>query len=409
VRLRTNVLWTLAGNAVYGLCQCAMLVALAKIGTPEVVGQFALAFAITAPPMMAANLNLRTVIATDANGGYAFSDYIGLRIISIAVADVVIGAIVAVFYGSEVAAVILLVALAKSIEAISDVLMGLLQQHERMDLASRSFALKGVASVMGLVGGYYVGQSLLIGAVGLVVAWGTVLLSYDLPMARRLVPAPGDALRPRWRWRTQRDLAWLALPLGVATLMASLQANAPRLFVERYLGARQLGFFAAAVYLMMIGARVMTALGEAASPRLAAHFVRGERDRFTALLVSLLGLMLALSLTGVVAAALLGPRILSALYTPEYAAQSRVLVLVLIAAGAWYAANLLQYAMTAARALYPQPFITGTSLVITAAACLLLVPRLGNEGAALAMCLGSFFQFAGNASAVRLAVRRARP
>src|SRR5206468_6942780 len=117
-RLRMNVLWTLAGNAVYGFCQWAMLIALAKMGTPEIVGQFALAFAITAPAIMAANLNLRTIIATDAQKAYTFSDYIGLRLLSIAAADVVLSAIVGALYRREVAAVILVVALAKSIEAI---------------------------------------------------------------------------------------------------------------------------------------------------------------------------------------------------------------------------------------------------------------------------------------------------
>src|SRR5439155_17850347 len=135
-------------------------------------------------------------IATDTQAAYTFSDYIGLRMLSIAAADVVIAVIVAVLYRSEVGAVILVVALAKSIEAISDVLMGLMQQHERMDWISRSFVLKGIASIAGLVGGQYLGQSLLSGVFGLASAWGVVLVAYDIPMARRLAREYGHTLRP---------------------------------------------------------------------------------------------------------------------------------------------------------------------------------------------------------------------
>jgi hypothetical protein len=44
-----NFLWTLSGNVVYAACQWGMLVVLAKLGTHQMVGEFALALAITAP------------------------------------------------------------------------------------------------------------------------------------------------------------------------------------------------------------------------------------------------------------------------------------------------------------------------------------------------------------------------
>ncbi|MGI8856402.1 MAG: hypothetical protein ACR2JW_11675, partial [Thermomicrobiales bacterium] len=50
--LRANFSWTFVGNVVYAACQWGMLVVLAKLGSPEVVGQFALGLAITAPVIM---------------------------------------------------------------------------------------------------------------------------------------------------------------------------------------------------------------------------------------------------------------------------------------------------------------------------------------------------------------------
>src|SRR5262245_17210531 len=50
--LRRNFSWSFAGNAVYAGCQWGMLMVMAKLGSPEVVGQFALGLAVTGPITM---------------------------------------------------------------------------------------------------------------------------------------------------------------------------------------------------------------------------------------------------------------------------------------------------------------------------------------------------------------------
>src|ERR1700680_3696421 len=53
--LRRNFAWTLAGNLIYTACQWAVLIVIVKSTTPAMVGQFALALAVTAPIMILAN------------------------------------------------------------------------------------------------------------------------------------------------------------------------------------------------------------------------------------------------------------------------------------------------------------------------------------------------------------------
>lgn len=89
--LRHNLSWTFAGNVVYGACQWGMLVVLAKLGSPEIVGQFTLGFAVTAPVLMFTNLQLRLVQATDAKHQYLFGDYCGLRLISTHIFIILLG------------------------------------------------------------------------------------------------------------------------------------------------------------------------------------------------------------------------------------------------------------------------------------------------------------------------------
>src|SRR3954466_10204757 len=78
--LRTNFSWTFIGNVVYAGCQWGMLMVLAKRGNPQLVGEYALGLAVTAPVIMLSNLQLRAVLATDANEEHPFSAYLWLRL-----------------------------------------------------------------------------------------------------------------------------------------------------------------------------------------------------------------------------------------------------------------------------------------------------------------------------------------
>jgi len=70
--LRANFSWTFVGNVVYAGCQWGMLVVLAKLGSPETVGLFALGLAVTAPVIQFVNLQLRGAQVTDAAHEYQF-------------------------------------------------------------------------------------------------------------------------------------------------------------------------------------------------------------------------------------------------------------------------------------------------------------------------------------------------
>src|ERR1700730_18006925 len=78
--LQQNFAWTTIGNVVYSACQWAIVCLLAKLGSPEMVGQYALGLAVTTPVLMLGQLNLRAVLATDVGERHTVRDYCGLRL-----------------------------------------------------------------------------------------------------------------------------------------------------------------------------------------------------------------------------------------------------------------------------------------------------------------------------------------
>jgi len=418
--LRRNLSWSLTGNGVYALTQWGMVVVLAKLGTPKMVGQFALGLAVTAPVIMFTNLNLQVVQATDARNHYRFQDYLSLRLITTTVALLLIlGLVFVADHTLETSLIILLVGLAKAFEAVSDIFYGLLQKHERMDRVAKSMILKGILSLSMLAIVIFFTNSLTWGLVSLAIVWAIVLFGYDtysgahvlkiLPQTTdKIIPLdstkPAYLLRPTWAPHILARLAWLALPLGVVMALISLNINIPRYFVAGYLGERELGIFAAIAYIMVAGQIAVTALGQSTSPRLATYYAAYDGVAFRTLLLKLLCIGALVGVSGVLIALIGGEQILTIFYGPEYAESADVLVWLMTAAGISYVSSILGYGMTAARYFQIQiPLYAFVGFICTMM-CFLLVPTAGLQGAAMALLVAAAVQLCGSLAIVGYAL-----
>ena len=108
------------------------------------VGQFSLSLAVIQPVIAFSQLNLSQVQTTDARREYRFGDYFGLRLITSALALLVVcGTALGGGYGRETGAVIVIVGIGLAFDAVGDVACGLLRQHERMDRVAISMAAEG--------------------------------------------------------------------------------------------------------------------------------------------------------------------------------------------------------------------------------------------------------------------------
>jgi len=418
--LRTNFSWTFAGHFVYAGCQWVMLAVMARLGNPEMVGQFVLGLAVTAPIYMFTNLELSKVQGTDVRQEYTFGDFLGLRLVMTCLALVGTTGIVLISgYRMATAIIIIAVGFSKAVEVISDIFFGLFQRHERMDRVGISLLIKGPVTLVALACGLYFTGSILVGVIWLTVTRLLILFVYDIPNGASVIRSqsftstskPGrgffrdSVLCPRWHKPIMKRLVWLTLPLGIMVMLSSLDSNIPRFFLERTAGERQLGFFAALAYVKVAGQTVVSALGQSANPRLATYYATGRMARFRSMLLSLVGIGMLLGGVGVLGAWIAGRQFLTLFYGAEYGEHASVFVWIMLSAGILYVESFISYSIIAVRFHRAQSFFSVFVVAATVVASILLIPGRGIGGAAGVLVVMATFRLVGSVLIITYAVR----
>ncbi|MCA9230915.1 MAG: hypothetical protein KDA57_09700 [Planctomycetales bacterium] len=402
----------LAANVFYKGCQWAMLVVLAWFGAPEFVGQFVLSLAVTTPILAFFMLQLRMVQATDATGEYKFGDYFVLRAVTTLLAFVaIVFTAICSGYRPELVMIIVAVGLSACIDSFSDIIYGLLQQRERMDLIAKSMIIKGALSLAGLTVVFWATRQLLYGVLMIAAARLLVVLLCDISFAACVLQersaVSGQKLKLEVNWQSARlmALAKLSLPLGFVAMLDLLCYTTPKYFVAHYWGEAAVGIFGALFYIREVGATAVLAIGQAAAPRLSQLFSSGRLRSYSQLLMFLVGGSAAIGGLMVLAAWLAGPIILRAVYGVEYAEHADTLVWVMIAAAVFFVALLNNFAMAAARCFRLQILVFAVVAVSSWIACYFLVPEGGLSGAAKALGVTSLTQILGQVIVIMYALR----
>lgn len=365
------------------------LVLLAKLSTPATVGIYALAQAICIPLSEVAKTGLREIYSSDADAPERFGYYFGFRLIAVLVAFgamVVSGALQA--NTQAVLAVIVIYALVRCGDLVSDIIYALFQAQERMEYIGRSLCLVGSMSMLLLSISYWLTGSLIVAVAGQLVAQLGVLFLYDIPIGRRRSHLFGpNAFYPRISLIVFRGLFRSAIPLTIATGLAMVAVYLPRMVVESELDVTALGFFAAIVALAMAPIRLINTLGIAISVRLARLHREGDVRAFLRLLGAITAIVAAGGAVGLLIVSQYGRIILTVIYSEDYAAHQSLLLWAVAASVLRALADVLKFGIVASRRFWWIVGTYGAATIVAVVACFALIPANGLFGAGVSLVL----------------------
>lgn len=388
LKLRKKLSWSILGNITFAFSQWLIVTLIARIGTAEDLGMYSLALAITAPIFMFFNFQLRTVLATDSDDEYTFPQYFGGRIIHLSFSYIIIG-IVALIYSNDtkLQIIILIMGLAKVFESLSDICMGMFQKKSRIDLIGKSQFFRGIftAPVVGLL--YFFTHNIILSICGLLIVMVYRFIFYDLKNLKKyidIVPTFG---------KSAFTIMKFAFPLGLTTLIGSLNTNIPRYFLDYFSSVEYVGIFSAIYYILTAGNLVITPITLLAAPRIANAYNSKSNKKFLLINVQLIIVSIAAFIIIIIPILLFGEYILAILYGAEYAEYKDSFIIISFAFIFNFIIAFLNLSVIAARKIKIQPIINLLTTTITIVLGFYLIKNYNVYGAAWTVLISRFFQF----------------
>lgn len=382
-------MWVSLGHGSYLGCQWLMVFAFAKLGGPDVVGAYAFGLAVSAPIIMLANMHLRELHASDAGGEYLLQERMALRVTALAVGLGCIALLCwSLSWGIALSAVVMAVACAKTIESVAELGYGALQVQQRFRGLARAQIIRGLFGLTCGVVGFLLSHDVLIAILGLIAGWLSTFVLHDIPTLLRAIPHH-DGLLPRCRSERFWSLMRQAGPMGIAGGLNTLTLMSANYAIHLYHDSAALGFYVTVGYLLLPINILILALGQAAVPRLASAFHRGDAPTILRLVLKVSAVALTVGLIAIVISLFLGSRLLSAVYGPDWGHLGTVLVVLAIASLLQWLATVCGFAVTAMRQLVHQLSIAIVTCVVSVVSSFALVPTYGLLGAGWSLILTS--------------------
>lgn len=385
--LRRNILYSGIGTFLRAGCQWLLLVFIARNSGPTHLGFFVLASSTIAPIFMLANLQLRTIQATDAGNRFYFPTVWTCRVATTALSVFGIAAY-SIFFPSDTlySSLLLALGLTSGIDALSDALHGRLQKQEMLGLVASSVSARGVLSLLLPTSALLLGADLAMASFLLPLASLIPLLFIDIPSLRNLPESTKLAMQVPSR-DTLIPLLKSALPLGLSVMFLSLTLHIPRIVLAKEMGSEALGKLGALLQLVAAGGLVVSAGLQAAGPRMAKLYESRSLSKFLALTRRLHVGVIIITLGGFAISMLAGRKIVTLLFGESYSDASHLLPVLSIAGGFSFSGSVTGTALTAARLHQIQLPLAILTTISSYASSVLMIRFLGISGAAWSLAI----------------------
>ncbi|MBR3893807.1 MAG: hypothetical protein IKJ35_01520 [Clostridia bacterium] len=362
------MIWNAVGNLIYLGCQWLVTVLVTNLGHFRDAGILSVAMSVSATFQTVAMFGIRNYQVSDVAGKYSDTTYVSFRVISCLAAMVgCIGfSLINAYRGEQLLAIFLFMVF-RLAENFSDVLHGIAQKNERLDIAGKAFAIKGIGILATFLAGYRLSGNLTVGLLCMAAFSVLTTLVYDLFSVRRLSDFRLYQHNKSWLF-----LAKETLPLCAYLFLSSAMVTIPKLILEKQCGSELLGAYSSIFAPAML---IQAAMGYVYTPFaqiFGKHQQQKDRKSFLGLMLKVFVAILVLAVLMIIAAYFLGTPLLKILFGERILPYTSLLIPILLAIAVTSFFGFLCMIATVQRNFV---FLLA-SCVVGFACCVLLTPPL---------------------------------
>lgn len=240
-----NYFWFAAGGGLMLVTPLAVTVVLNRLGVPEQVGLYALAYAVTAPIHAFLGIHARTFIAMDRLYGRDVVDVAAQRL-HMAIGLLLVSGVVAAVRGFDWLEVTVFAAmcLVRTAEGLAEVSAGVMQRRHRPELIALVYGVRAIAATGLFAWLFHLGFGLALSLTAMAGVGFAVFIILDRSVLKRLgAPLSWAGMIGSALSRRPFQLIWNLAPAGLVLLLSVAETNLSRYVVESMIGLVELGIF----------------------------------------------------------------------------------------------------------------------------------------------------------------------
>lgn len=232
---RSAYVWNALNAVISALQNPVILLVMTRTNGIYDAGIFSIAFAIATLMLYVGLYGLRRFQSSDLHNKYTFSEYHGMRILTCTLM-IFVSAIYCLYgmiftgYSTEKALVIFMICIVKVCQAYSDVYHGCMQQQGRLDVATKSSAVRYTFEMLAYVVLLIITKNLLLSTAAFMAASIIGLLLTSVNAGRNYC-----TYRPSFRWEKIKGLAIEGFPLFASLFLNMYISNAPKYAIDDFL------------------------------------------------------------------------------------------------------------------------------------------------------------------------------
>lgn len=384
----SNVSWIFFANLFVAFAKWLIVILIANFLTPNEVGIYSLAFAISAPITLFANMKLRSLYITEEKA--RFEEYLlGRKIVSF-FAFIVLFSIALAIYPNYIF-VIILVGLSKIFDLHSDMYYAIPHKNRDMKLIGGVMIYKQTLSLCAFSITLLLTKSLTISLVFQLVIQILFLYFWEIRYFKKRYSIKKN--NKKLSYIDAKSVLLLGLPMGLVQMLVSLNTSIPRYFLESFGDPSTLGYFSAIAYIITIGNMMMNSISQNFIPSLTRKINKGMYGAFEKnVFVHLTLFSFILGGILIVGSFLVGEFFLGFIYGDDYRAYSDVLILMSIAMAVNFLSWNFDSALLSLRYISIQPKISVFVLFITVVSSYYFINSFGIQGAPYTLIVANSLQ-----------------
>lgn len=239
-KIGRNMLWNSIGSLFYLGCQWFLTVLIVRFGNNyKEAGILALSMSISTVLWGIATLNLRTFQISELDCEFSDGDFLLNRIVASSVSLLICMVFVMINgYELEIALCVVSFMIFKISEGFADTLHGIDQKAWRLDIAGKSFLLRGIVTLICFILGELIFHSLLVSIVLMNIGVYAIIICFDFRLCKKYTSIGLKADRTKFP-----ALMKVGVLLGGYAVLLNLIPVIPRFWIERVYGETTLGIF----------------------------------------------------------------------------------------------------------------------------------------------------------------------